>query len=40
MWLKALFPFQNFSLSGVLAKSVEKDDDIRLLYDCTWYKCD
>ena len=36
MWLKALFLFQKFLFSGVIATSLEKNEDIRLFYDCTW----
>ena len=36
MWLKALFLFQKSYFLGVIATSVEKNEDIRLFYDCTW----
>ena len=36
MWLKALFLCQKFYFSRVIATYVEKNEDIRLFYDCTW----
>ena len=36
MWLKALFLFQKFYFLRVIALSVDKNEDIRLVYDCTW----
>ena len=36
MWLKALFLFQKFYFSRVRAMCVEKNEDIRLFYDCIW----
>ena len=36
MWLKALFLFQKFQFSRVIARSVGKNEDIRQFYDCTW----
>ena len=36
MWLKALFLFQKFSFSRVIATYVEKNEDIRLFYNCKW----
>ena len=36
MWLKALFLFQKFYFSRLIATYVEQNEDIRLFYDCTW----
>ena len=36
MWLNALFLFQKFYFSGVIATSCGKNEDIRLFYACAW----
>ena len=36
MWLKALFLFQKFKFSRVIAMSAEENEDIRQFHDCTW----
>ena len=36
MWLKALFLFQKFKFSRVIALYVGENEDIRQFYCCKW----
>ena len=38
MWLKALFLFQKFLVFGGNSYVCWKNEDIRLFYDCKWYR--
>ena len=36
--IKGSFPISKVLVFGVIAMSVEKNEDIRLFHDCTWLR--